>query len=203
MSWGPQVAAGTPLFDHSNELFDTGLTADNNLQVSGGNERTTFYASGGLTRIRTATSRDRTTSTIAPRSASRATQQINSKLKIGGNLSYIDTRGKYVQKGSNLSGVMLGALRTPPNFNNADTYLAEWAAAARTASRTRRASRRMENAVYYDNPFFVLDNPGNRSELGRSDLEPEHRLARRSTGSTSARRLARTTTTIGVSSRCH
>jgi TonB-dependent SusC/RagA subfamily outer membrane receptor len=47
-SWGPAAAAGTPMFNHEDELFDTGLTADNNLQVSGGNERTTFYASGGL-----------------------------------------------------------------------------------------------------------------------------------------------------------
>ncbi|HEX9130528.1 MAG TPA: TonB-dependent receptor plug domain-containing protein, partial [Gemmatimonadaceae bacterium] len=47
-SWGPAATAGTPLFDHSSELFDTGITADNNLQVSGGNDRTTFYASGGL-----------------------------------------------------------------------------------------------------------------------------------------------------------
>ncbi len=26
----------------------------------------------------------------------------------------------------------------------------------------------MLGAAYYDNPFFVLNNPGNRSELGRS-----------------------------------
>jgi TonB-linked SusC/RagA family outer membrane protein len=165
-SWGPAAPAGTPLFDHSNELFDTGLTADNNLQVSGGNDRTTFYASGGLMNqngyLKGPNNKyNRATIRL------KGTQQINSKFKIGGNLSYIDTRGKFVQKGSNLSGVMLGALRTPPNFNNEDTYLPNGLQRAyRFPNATSVAS--MENAVYYDNPFFVLDNPGNRSELGRS-----------------------------------
>ena len=166
LSWGPAAAAGTPLFDHSNELFDTGITADNNLQVSGGNDRTTFYASGGLLAqngyLKGPNNKyNRATVRL------KGTQQINSKLKIGGNLSYIDTRGKFVQKGSNLSGVMLGALRTPPNFDNTDTYLPNGLQRAyRFPNATSLAS--MESAVYYDNPFFVLDNPGNRSELGRS-----------------------------------
>jgi TonB-linked SusC/RagA family outer membrane protein len=165
-SWGPAATAGTPLFDHSNELFDTGVTADNNLQVSGGNERTTFYASGGLMNqngyLKGPNNKyNRATIRL------KGTQQINSKFKIGGNLSYIDTRGKYVQKGSNLSGVMLGALRTPPDFNNADTYLPNGLQRAyRFPDATSVAA--MEGAVYYDNPFFVLDNPGNRSELGRA-----------------------------------
>ena len=165
-SWGPAATAGTPLFDHSNELFDTGVTADNNLQVSGGNDRTTFYASGGLMNqngyLRGPNNKyNRATIRL------KGTQQINSKFKIGGNLSYVDTRGKFIQKGSNLSGVMLGALRTPPNFNNEDTYLPNGLQRAyRFPNATSVAA--MENAVYYDNPFFVLDNPGNRSELGRS-----------------------------------
>jgi TonB-linked SusC/RagA family outer membrane protein len=165
-SWGPAATAGTPLFDHSNELFDTGITADNNLQVSGGNDRTTFYASGGLMNqngyLKGPNNKyNRATIRL------KGTQQINSKFKIGGNLSYIDTRGKFIQKGSNLSGVMLGALRTPPNFDNEDTYLPNGLQRAyRFPNATSVAA--MENAVYYDNPFFVLDNPGNRSELGRS-----------------------------------
>ena len=165
-SWGPAAAAGTPLFNHATELYDTGVTADNNLQVSGGNDRTTFYASGGLLNqngyLKGPNNKyNRATIRL------KGTQQVNSKLKIGGNLSYVDTRGKFVQKGSNLSGVMLGALRTPPNFNNEDTYLPNGLQRAyRFPNATSIAS--MENAIYYDNPFFVLDNPGNRSELGRS-----------------------------------
>ena len=166
LSWGAPLAGGTPIYNHENELFDTGLTADNNLQISGGNDRTTFFASGGLTsqdgyfkgpnnRYNRATAR------------LKGSQVVSSKLTIGGNFSYIDDRGKYIQKGSNTSGIMLGALRTPPNYNNLNTY---------TASGLQRPYRfpeptsvaAMQANAYYDNPFFVLDNPGNRSELGRS-----------------------------------
>ena len=154
------------MYNHENELFDTGLTADNNLQISGGNDRTTFFASGGLTSqdgyfIGPNNKYNRATARL------KGTQVISSKLTIGGNFNYIDDRGKYVQKGSNTSGIMLGAMRTPPNYNNLDTY---------TPSGLQRPYRfpeptsiaQLQTHAYYDNPFFVLDNPGNRSELGRS-----------------------------------
>ena len=48
-SWGPALAPGTPTFDHAREVFQTGLTTDNTLTVSGGNDRTTFYLSGSYT----------------------------------------------------------------------------------------------------------------------------------------------------------
>lgn len=165
-SWGPAAAPGTALFDHARELYDTGFSADNNLQVSGGNERTTFYASGGLLNQNGYLSGPNNKYNRASVRL-KGTQQVNNDLKVSGNFSYVDTRGKFVQKGSNLSGVMLGALRTPPNFNNSDTYLAN---GLQRAYRFPNASSlsSLQSAVYYDNPFFVLDNPANRSELGRS-----------------------------------
>ncbi len=165
-SWGPQIAAGTPIFNHQDELFDTGLTADNNLQISGGSDRTTFFASGGLTNqdgyFKGPNNKyNRATVRL------KGTQEVSSKLTVGGNISYIDTRGKYVQKGSNVSGVMLGALRTPPTYNNEDAFTATGLQKpARFPDPTSVAA--LQGAIYYDNPFFVLDNNGNRSELGRS-----------------------------------
>ena len=43
---GPPLAAGAPTFDHGKEIYDTGLTSDNAISVSGGNQRTTFYPLG-------------------------------------------------------------------------------------------------------------------------------------------------------------
>ena len=98
------------------EIFDTGVTADNNLSISGGNDRTTFYASGGLTAqngyIKGPNNKYNRGSVRL-----KASHQVNSKFNIGGNFNFIDTRGNYVQKGSNVSGLFLGALRTPPNFS--------------------------------------------------------------------------------------
>ena len=50
----------------------------------------------------------------------KASQLIGDKFKVGGNLSYIDTRGSFIQRGDNTSGIMLGGLRTPPEWNNLD-----------------------------------------------------------------------------------
>ena len=165
-SWGPPADASTPMYDHQNELFDTGITADNSLQISGGNDRTTFYVSGGMTNQNGFLKGPNNKYNRASLRL-KATQHVSSKLNITGNLSFNDSRGKYVQKGSNLSGLMLGALRTPPSFNNQDTYTA--AGLQRTFRFPNPTSvEAMQQAVYYDNPFFVLANPANRNELGRA-----------------------------------
>ena len=44
--------------------------------------------------------------------------EVASTFTVTGNFNYLNTRGRYVQKGSNTSGLMLGTLRTPPNFDN-------------------------------------------------------------------------------------
>jgi len=164
-SWGAALPAGTPTYDHGAEIFDTGRTVDNNLSMSGGNDRTTFYLSGGLT------SQEGTI--VGPNNkynrASlrlKGTHQLNTRLNVGGNFSYVDSRGKYVQKGSNTSGLLLGALRTPPEFNN-QIYLDPINGLHRSYRYPRPALGSETRTRSYDNPFFTLNSDGNRSELGR------------------------------------
>ncbi|HEY0529712.1 MAG TPA: SusC/RagA family TonB-linked outer membrane protein [Gemmatimonadaceae bacterium] len=165
-SFGPAATAGQPMYNHETELFDTGITADNNLQISGGNDRTTFFVSGGMTGQNGFLQGPNNKYNRASLRL-KGTQQVSSSLRITGNLSYNDSRGRYVQKGSNLSGLMLGALRTPPSFNNTDTYTE--AGLQRTFRFPNPSSvEAMQQHVYYDNPFFVLSNPANKNELGRS-----------------------------------
>ena len=86
-TWGPKLAAGTPVYDHWNEAFDTGHTFDNVLSVSGGDDRRTFFASLGNT-LQNGTivgdhdKYNRTTGRL------KATQFFGSKLRVGGNISY-------------------------------------------------------------------------------------------------------------------
>ncbi|MFL5595416.1 MAG: SusC/RagA family TonB-linked outer membrane protein [Gemmatimonadaceae bacterium] len=164
-SWGPALAPGTPTYDHGKEIFDQGRTLDNNLSMSGGNERTTFYLSGGLT------SQDGVI--VGPNNkynrASlrlKGTHQLSSQLNVGGNFSYVDARGRYVQKGSNTSGLLLGSLRTPPEFNN-QVYLDPANGLHRSYRYPRPALGSETRTRSYDNPFFTLNNQGNKSELGR------------------------------------
>jgi TonB-linked SusC/RagA family outer membrane protein len=164
-SWGPALAAGTPTYNHIDEIYDDGLTADNTLQVSGGNERTTFFLSGGLTNqngtmVGPNNAYNRTTVRL------KGTHRLLSPLNVGGNFSYVDARGRYVQKGSNVSGLLLGALRTPPEFNNRE-YLNPESGFHQSYRFRNPTSASLTSGRGYDNPFFTLNNPGNKSELGR------------------------------------
>jgi TonB-linked SusC/RagA family outer membrane protein len=165
LSWGPAITGGTPTFNHGKEIYDTGLTSDNAISISGGTARTTFYLSAGLTDqfgvMKGSNNRyDRSTVRLS------ASHQLLNSLTFGGNFSYFNTRGEYVQKGSNTSGLLLGALRTPPDFNNLP-FLDPTSGLQRSYRFPNPTAESITSSRGYDNPFFTLDNPGNRSELGR------------------------------------
>lgn len=163
-SWGPAITG--PSYNHLDEIFKTGLTADNNLSVSGGNERTTFYVSGGLT-AQDGMMKGPNNKYNRASARLKGTHELSSRVTVGGNFNYIDTRGNYVQKGSNVSGLLLGALRTPPSYNNED-YLTDVGLQRPYRFPNPSSTTSFTQVGYYDNPFFVLNSPGNRSELGRS-----------------------------------
>ena len=165
LSFGPLLAGGTPVFDHGKEIYHTGLTADNNLSISGGNNRTTFFLSGGATSqqgvMKLGNNRyDRTSIRL------KASHQLINALTLGGNFSWVNSRGSYVQKGSNTSGLLLGALRTPPDFDNLP-YLDPTSGLHRSYRFPNPTPASLRDGRGYDNPFFVLANNGNKSELGR------------------------------------
>ncbi|HEU4642196.1 MAG TPA: SusC/RagA family TonB-linked outer membrane protein [Gemmatimonadaceae bacterium] len=165
-SWGPQLAPGTPIFNHFDELFDTGHTWDNILSVSGGSERTLFYLSGGRTAqngIIVGPNNFYNRTTVH----ANASHRLFDNLNIGANISYVDDRGSFTGRGSNVSGLMLGAMRTPPEFNNVE-YLDP-------TSHLQRSYRFPFPSVAssglprgYDNPFFVIFEQPNNSEVSRT-----------------------------------
>jgi TonB-dependent SusC/RagA subfamily outer membrane receptor len=161
-SYGPRLA-GTQTYDHFDEMFRTGTLMDYNLSMSGGNERTLFYLSGGYTDhkgIVVGPNNDyqRTTARL------KASHLVTDVFQVGGNIAYVDTRGDFTQKGSNVSGLMLGALRSPPDFNNKE-YLDE--------NGLHRSYRYPEPNVQqtgrgYDNPFFVVNEHTNQQGVNRA-----------------------------------
>ncbi|HEU6452935.1 MAG TPA: SusC/RagA family TonB-linked outer membrane protein [Gemmatimonadaceae bacterium] len=165
-SFGPELPAGTPTYDHWNEIFDTGHTWDNNLSISGGNDRTLFFLAGGRTTtngtmVGPNNKYDKTSARL------NASHRVFDNLNVGLNISYVDTRGKYIQMGSNIDGLLLGSLRTPPEFNNQ-----EFLDPTSKMHRSYRfpfpsvASATMTRG--YDNPFFVLNEDENNSKLART-----------------------------------
>jgi len=164
-SWGPALPAGTPVYDHFKDLFVTGFISDNNLTVSGGDEKTLFFISGEYLYNRGDMSGpnnhfQRATVRL------KASQRLLGNLTLSGNFSYADTRGAFIQRGSNISGLLLGSLRTPPEFNNWP-YLDPATGLQRSY---RYPFPDFGSAIAsrgYDNPFFVLNSDDATGRVGR------------------------------------
>jgi len=165
-TWGPKLAAGTPTWDHSTDLFENAVTYDNTLSVSGGSDRTTFYLSGGASNqngvvVGNNDRYDRYSVRL------KASQTLPAGFRVDGNVAYVDDRGKFVQKGSNTSGVSLGSWRTPPEFNNLE-YLDPASGLHRSFRFPQPATGSINTSRGYDNPLFAIKNQDNDQQVGRA-----------------------------------
>ncbi len=154
-SYGPQIPAGTPVYDHAREAFKNGYTTDNDLTISGGNDRTTFFVSGALM--------NQTGTIVGPHNhynrisfRLKGTQRVSDRLTVGGNVAYASTKGDFIQKGSNFSGIALSAYRTSPDFNNLP-YLDPVAGQHRSYRFPFPTVVSARDARPYNNPFFTAN----------------------------------------------
>jgi len=164
LSWGPQLS-GVPVYDHWSELFHTGHVFDNNLSISGGTDRSTFYMSAGYL--------DQNGTIVGPnnwykKSTARVKGNLRvlDRLNVGGNFAYADVRTSAIQKGSNISGLLLGGARTPPDFNN-QPYLDPTSGLQRSYRFPDPSVNSLTFSRGYDNPFFVLNQMANDAETNR------------------------------------
>ena len=165
-SFGPKLAPGTKTYNHFMEMFETGSVNDNSMSVSGGTDRSTFYASGGFMKnegiiVGSNDSYRRATALV------KGSLEVNDKLRVGASVNYSDSRGSFIQKGSNLSGLLLAALRTSPEFNNR-TYKDSATGLHRAYRFPRPGATSGSISRTYDNPFFIVNEMENTSEVGRS-----------------------------------
>ncbi|MCX2740372.1 SusC/RagA family TonB-linked outer membrane protein [Pontibacter anaerobius] len=109
-SWGPTFEPGETKYDNLESMFKSAFTQKHDLSVSGGNDRSSFYASashfdqGGIVEN---TELERNSFRLS------ADTKVGEKLKIGGTANYTKTGRAYVSQGS-ASGVM-GAVYWPLN----------------------------------------------------------------------------------------
>lgn len=165
-SWGAAIAAGTPTYNQARAIFDNGSLFDNNLQVSGGNDRTQFFLSGSSSNqngviVGNNDNYRRQTFRL------NATQRISSQLSASGNISYIDARGSFIQRGSNVSGITLGGWRTPPTFNN-NYYIDSVSGLQRSYRFPNPSAGSAFKTRFYDNPMFVINDQQNKQNVGRA-----------------------------------
>jgi TonB-linked SusC/RagA family outer membrane protein len=176
LSWGPLLDASTPTYDHWGELFHTGNSFDNNLSVSGGNERTTFYFSAGRLHQNGVI--------IGPNNwytkdnvRLKATHQVFDNLTVGGNVAFVHDNGAFAQRGGNISGLLLGGLRTSPDFNQFP-YLDPVTHLQRSFRFPHPSTTSLTTSRGYDNPVFVMYELPSTEETNRTianldvDYEP-------------------------------
>lgn len=106
-------------FDNMGDFFRTGITSNTYLSGSGGNDKTNYFVSGGYLRQ---------TGVVPNSDFSRLTfkvsgsTQLSDRLKVSASANYINSGGQRTNRGSNLSGVMLGLTRAPNTFDLANGF---------------------------------------------------------------------------------
>ncbi len=139
------------------DFFQTGVSLYNNVSISGGNDRTTFYTSLSNTHTKGVipnNTLDRTTFSL------NASHKPAKNLKVIGVLNYSNTVGNRKQQGSNLSGVMLGLMRTPPTFDDSYGYIFN-------GTYRHGQQRTYRNGKGYDNPYWVANKINYNDEVNR------------------------------------
>lgn len=168
-TWGARLPTGTRTFNHGEELFKTGHRWDSNLTLSGGNDQTTYFLSGGYVDhdgfIRGNAANDKVNMRL------KGSHGFLDNLTVNANVAYTNQALDLIQKGSNTSGLLLGALRTPPEFNNclpnADPCWTDPETGLHRSYRNPNPTS-IEESRGYDNPFFVANEILNDSQVHRA-----------------------------------
>jgi TonB-linked SusC/RagA family outer membrane protein len=163
-SWGPELASGTPTYDHAREIYETGKVWDNTLSMSGGNDRTTFYVSASNLDHNGFIYADRD---YFERQSFRfnGSHGVTDEFTVGASGSYVQTKGNGIGRGNNLSGI-IGALRQPPEFN-AMQYLDPTSGLHRSWRFPNPGPTAFTNNRGFDNPFYAIFESQNSAETGR------------------------------------
>jgi TonB-linked SusC/RagA family outer membrane protein len=165
-SYGPKLAAGTPTFSHVDEIFHNGYTTDNNLTISGGSDKTQFFLAGAYNYNKGIVVGD---NNHYRRITVRAngSQQITDRLKAGANIAYSNGFGGFVENRNTTGGLLLGAWRTPPEFNNLP-YLDPVFHLHRSYRFPNPGPGSEESTRFYSNPFFTANEQPATSNVART-----------------------------------
>lgn len=163
----------TFLEENFNSLFQTGVVWQNDLTISGGGENSTYFFSlGYLTQdgiIREA-SYDRTNLRLNYES------KLNDYLTFSSKVAYTYTDSNRIQQNSNTAGVMLGFLRTPPDFDQRD-YIGTYYSSSGEAfiNRHRSYRRPLGQAVNpsYNNPLWTVFEQVSDTKVNRVTATPQ------------------------------
>jgi len=155
-------------YDHTKDVFQTGHFTDNNLNISGGDSKSNFLVSySNLNQdgvIKAFSNYKRHTARVNVGS------QFTNWLRASANVGYTKVQSSRVQEGDNVDGIMLGGLRTPPDFDNAistGTFTNPSGQVFNNAHVSYRNPLGKDLSTIYSNPVWNINNNRNTSDVDR------------------------------------
>ncbi len=150
-SWGPSLQSlGIPAVDNPKNFFQTGVSSNTNISITGGTEKSSVRLSLGYL-----ADNGMVPNTNYNRASVRLTAdtELSSKVKIGGTVNYINSQTTASQNGSNLAGIMLGLLRAPTSYDITDYQYDN--------------GNQRTYFAFYDNPYFTANENPFTSNINR------------------------------------
>lgn len=137
-------------------VFQTGGFFQNDLTISGGNDKATYFFSAG---------RLEQDGIVRESTYDRTNVRLNTKffladwLTMSSKASYAKTESNRIQQSSNTAGLLLGLLRTPPDFDQSDYKGTYYSSGGDVISNRHRSYRRYlgnNNNPTYNNPLWTI-----------------------------------------------
>lgn len=150
-----------------NQVFQNGMAQDVKLNLSGGNEKGTFYFSASHLNqegIMKQSTYFKNTVTFGN------TYKFNDWLSSSAKVSYINSSSNRIQQGSNTAGIYLGLLRNPADFDISD-YIGTYydSQGNPTPLRHRSYRRYLANTTNptYNNPLWTINEQKSDTKVDR------------------------------------
>ncbi|MCT4624092.1 MAG: SusC/RagA family TonB-linked outer membrane protein [Schleiferiaceae bacterium] len=156
------------VYDPYEQLFKTGVTWDNSVSIQSAGPKGSVYFSLADTRQDGIIKRNSNFNKTSVRL--NVFKPLGKQWKITSGLNFTASNSARVQMGSNLSGLFLGGLRNPADFDMRDyigTYTDANGAAFRDQPRAFRNAIGANPGYGYDNPLWMMDNITSDSKVQR------------------------------------
>ena len=159
--------------ENFDSIFGTGNALQNDLTISGGGENSNYFFSlGNLSQdgvIRNA-SYDRTNARLNYEA------RLNDKITLSSKMAYTYTDSNRIQQSSNVSGLMLGLLRTPPDFDGRDYKGSYFDSSGNEFINRGRSYRRQIGQSQnqgYTNPLWTVNEQTSNTKVNRVTVTPQ------------------------------
>jgi TonB-linked SusC/RagA family outer membrane protein len=159
--------------ENFNAAFQTGTFMQNDLNISGGNDKNTYFFS--LTNLQQegiirGSTYDRTNIRF------NYNAKLNDIMDLSNKVAYTYTNSNLTQGNSNVGGIQLGHLRTPADFDNRDYIGVYTNSSGEEFPRRHRSYRRYlgnnENPIY-NNPLWTTNEQLSLNQVNRITVTPQ------------------------------